>query len=225
MGDVRVGIVADTLALGTAQLDDYVISAPSERKAQRIIETAWDAGIRYYDTAQAYGLSEARLSIYLPAEAKVITKLHPDALDESLAKIEKRLWQSFRRFEPWAVLLHREQMLERWHEGLGDLLCNCKSRGLIQHIGLSVESSASDPYMMLPFPDLDVVQVPANIERMPPPGVNVFVRSVFERGEVQNRRAAIHRARERFPDATLVIGAETSEQVRNNCRMVEQVYV
>lgn len=218
-------MIADTLALGTAQLDDYVVSAPSEREARRILETAWDAGIRYYDTAQAYGLSEERLSAYLPVGAKVITKLHPDACDEPLAKVEQRLCWSLDRCKTWAVLLHRERMLEQWHKGLGDLLCYWKSRGLIQHIGLSLESSASDPYMMLPFPDLDVVQVPANVERMPPPGVNVFVRSVFERGKIQDRGDAICRARKRFSDATLVIGADTAEQVEENCQMVERVYV
>ncbi len=40
-------------------------SVPSESEARRFLEYAYTAGIRYFDTAPAYGLSEQRLGTFL----------------------------------------------------------------------------------------------------------------------------------------------------------------
>jgi aryl-alcohol dehydrogenase-like predicted oxidoreductase len=43
---------------------------PSEAEARRLLETAFDLGIQVYDTAPAYGLSEARLGAFLKSLTK-----------------------------------------------------------------------------------------------------------------------------------------------------------
>lgn len=55
-----------TLGLGTANLGN-LYREMSDETAHAILETAWDAGVRYYDTAPHYGLglSERRLGTFL----------------------------------------------------------------------------------------------------------------------------------------------------------------
>ena len=59
---MRRGPVLTELGLGAAQLGNlYRVTSPEE--ARETVDGAWDAGIRYFDTAPHYGvgLSERRL--------------------------------------------------------------------------------------------------------------------------------------------------------------------
>lgn len=58
----RSGIELSAMGLGCAQLGG-LYQAMSDAEAQAIVDTAWEAGIRYFDTAPYYGytLSERRL--------------------------------------------------------------------------------------------------------------------------------------------------------------------
>jgi D-threo-aldose 1-dehydrogenase len=64
IGSSSVRVTA--LGLGTAQLGDLVEGMDQER-ATAIVDAAWEAGIRYFDTAPHYGvgLAETRLGIAL----------------------------------------------------------------------------------------------------------------------------------------------------------------
>lgn len=54
----------------------YGFGTMSEADAEKLVKSAWDAGITLFDTAPIYGfgLSEERLGRYLPKDAQVITK-------------------------------------------------------------------------------------------------------------------------------------------------------
>ena len=81
------------LVLGTAQLGmDYGIAnrtgAPDPETAKQIIKEAIEAGIREFDTAQAYGCSEKVLGRVIAAlgvmdQVKIITKGITDFSDSS----------------------------------------------------------------------------------------------------------------------------------------------
>ncbi|MEX0280550.1 MAG: aldo/keto reductase [Arenibacterium sp.] len=60
------GLTFTELGLGTAPLGN-LYRAISEEAAQEVFEAAWDAGVRYFDTAPLYGLglSETRLNHFL----------------------------------------------------------------------------------------------------------------------------------------------------------------
>ena len=67
------------LILGTAQLGMAYGAANrrgmlSDFQARELLESAWDAGIRWFDTARAYGESERRLGEFFrslsPAERR-----------------------------------------------------------------------------------------------------------------------------------------------------------
>jgi len=65
-GDAGQSLSFTEIGLGTAPLGN-LYHAISDAEADAILATAWDAGIRYYDTAPLYGfgLSEARLNRFL----------------------------------------------------------------------------------------------------------------------------------------------------------------
>ena len=60
-----------TLGLGCAQLGN-LFRALSDDTARAIVDTAWERGIRYFDTAPHYGLglSERRLGAALAARPR-----------------------------------------------------------------------------------------------------------------------------------------------------------
>jgi len=61
------------LGLGTAGLGDLFTRVP-ETEAQAIAQQAWDAGVRYFDTAPWYGKgkSEHRIGTFLRQQPHVI---------------------------------------------------------------------------------------------------------------------------------------------------------
>lgn len=82
----RSGLVLTVAGLGCAGIGGLFAACPEDRAAATL-QGAWDAGIRYFDTAPFYGsgLSEARLGRFLagkPREAVVVSTkagrlLHP----------------------------------------------------------------------------------------------------------------------------------------------------
>ena len=63
---LRTGVELSTLGFGGAPLGE-LFDPVSETEAQETLQAAWDAGIRYYDTAPfyGYGKSEHRLGHFL----------------------------------------------------------------------------------------------------------------------------------------------------------------
>ena len=193
------------LALGTAQLGmSYGIAnssgQPELALVHRIVTAAWQNGIRYYDTAQAYGDSEAVLGQALrngnfTDEAFVITKLSPSLSDGHVITIIAAIRDSLERLgipRLWAILLHREDQLDQWNGSMGLALRQAREEGLTRHVGVSIYSP-SRALQALEVPGLDVLQVPANLfdrrmqraevfTKAAARGVTVFIRSIYLQG-------------------------------------------
>lgn len=195
------------LALGTVQLGlPYGVAnhggQPSEEVAQAIVERAFARGIRYFDTAQSYGESEAVLgrafaALGIADRVRAITKLaagvvaganEPEDIVSSLRASAARL--GVRSF--WAVLLHAEDQLDLMDGPLGEGIRKARAEGLVERFGVSVYAQAR-ALEALEREDVDAIQVPANLfdHRMVDAGVfgrarqqgkTVFVRSVFLQG-------------------------------------------
>lgn len=89
MGVPVIGKVLDKRAIGSTGLEltrigfggapiGDIRKAPSETETRRLLETAWDSGIRYFDTAPMYGagLAERRMGDFLrdkPRDAYVLS--------------------------------------------------------------------------------------------------------------------------------------------------------
>jgi D-threo-aldose 1-dehydrogenase len=84
----KTGLHISRIGFGGAPLGD-IVKAPSAAEAEKLLDAAWDAGIRYFDTAPFYGsgLSERRIGDYLRGKprdefvlsSKVGRLLLPDA--------------------------------------------------------------------------------------------------------------------------------------------------
>jgi len=193
------------LVLGTAQLGmTYGIAnksgKPSLDLAKQIIKTAWENGIREYDTAQGYGESEkilgdAVLSLGLGSDFRVMTKFDPNLDHFNRATLEKAVKVSLSRLNVpilHGLMLHKEEHLEIWEKGLGDFLRGFVTKGLTEHIGVSVYSP-DKAVLALETDGITIVQLPSNIfdRRFEKAGVfrlatdkgkQIYVRSIFLQG-------------------------------------------
>lgn len=192
------------LVLGTAQLGmSYGIAntagQPDMDAACGIVANSYRAGVRFFDTAQAYGISERVLGqcfqhLRIPTEARVISKVDPNLSADEIENAVTHSLASLGVPRLWALLLHSETMLDQWHEPIGLAFRNMKARGLTEHIGVSIYSPER-AQQALDMPEIEVIQVPSSIfdrrlkrsdffARAVSFGKHVFIRSVYLQGLV-----------------------------------------
>lgn len=168
--------------------------------ASAIVHEAWKLGIREFDTAQAYGRSESVLGkclsdIGIIQEAKVISKFDPTLNHTDADEMSRSLDQSLSMLgvdSLFGMMLHKEDFLSLWDQGLGKTLEGFVSSGMIRHMGVSVYSP-DQAIRALNTPGIDIVQLPTNIldRRFEKAGVfqlakkngkKIYIRSVFLQG-------------------------------------------
>lgn len=195
----------ERLVLGTAQLGtNYGIAnrmgKPDFDTAEAIIKTAWDVGIREFDTAQGYGDSEQVLgevfqSLGIRNEVKVISKLHPDLNHLSENELRESLDKTLINLKVtslYGIMLHREEFLELWNKGLGEKLNKLVKSGLAGKLGVSVYTPQK-AIEALNTEGISLVQFPSNLldrrfekagvfELAKKKGKQVYVRSIFLQG-------------------------------------------
>lgn len=163
------------LVLGTVQLGlPYGIAnrigRPDAAAATAVVNAAWQGGVRCFDTAQAYGESEAVLgdcfqSLGISAQAQVISKLPPGLDGTDRAAVLRCLKTSFERLRVpslYGLMLHREEMLDDWERGLGDVLAEIKADGRARRIGVSVYTPER-ALQALETVGIDLIQFPASL--------------------------------------------------------------
>ena len=163
------------LVLGTAQLGlSYGIAnktgQPNLGQAEVIVQEAWNHGVREFDTAQGYGISETVLGKILKklgvsSEAKVISKFDPTLNHQDKDQLSDSLEQTIEQLavpQLYGMMLHREALLDLWDKGLGETLLNFVRSGKVQKIGVSV-SSPDYALQAINTDGIDLIQVPSNI--------------------------------------------------------------
>lgn len=191
--------------LGTVQLGrSYGIAnttgMPSKTVAQNIVEAAWREGVRVFDTAENYGQSESVLGEILcrdryAGEARVVSKIAPRPDMNGWHWITAGMEGCLQRLQTesiWGILLHQQEMIDAWDDGLGEALAALQRRGFVQHLGVSVYD---DAYFerALTCQCLEIIQAPCNpwapgvwldggLGHASTQGVLVFVRSLFLQG-------------------------------------------
>jgi aryl-alcohol dehydrogenase-like predicted oxidoreductase len=164
------------LALGTAQFGlAYGITNTagqvSEAQVAQLLSQAQDAGIRYLDTAQAYGNAEMVLGRQLPSSHcfKIISKLsaQPQPLfsAQDSDAWEQTFFASCQRLGVQgldALLLHAPAELSKpGGDHLEAWLLSLRERGLVQRLGVSIYA-AEDLEGVNPGL-LDIVQLPLSL--------------------------------------------------------------
>ena len=159
------------IILGTVQLGmDYGVAnvhgQPDPARAREIVRAAWDAGIRHFDTAQAYGTSEAALGralreLGIAGEARVASKL---AMPQDPAEVGASIEKTFERLgveRLWCMMLHHPRHLDAWDGPLGQMLESHRRAGNFEHLGVSL-SPLEDAPRCLAHPAIEVLQLPCN---------------------------------------------------------------
>ena len=192
-------LVAGTAQRGMAYGIGNEAGAPCQCRVESVVEAALNGGIRFFDTAQAYGESERFLgsafrSLNAIGSVRVVSKLNP-----SLSPVDsKAVLQSVKESVEmlggplWALLLHRPAWLDVWDMGLGEALQEARRQGLVRYLGASI-FTVEEARRALEHERLDAVQIPASAwdQRMLRAGVFrlaaargkvCFVRSIFLQG-------------------------------------------
>lgn len=196
---------AERLVLGTAQLGmDYGIAntsgQPDLNTAEAIIKRAWEAGIREFDTARAYGTSEHVLgrtlsSLGLSNDAFITTKLAPDIDHLSKKAVFQSVQHSLKALGVSKILclmVHQEQLIHQWNKGIGRIMRELMDSQLVERVGISVYSPDA-ALQALENDRISTIQIPSNIfdRRFEDAGVfliaehrgiQIYVRSVFLQG-------------------------------------------
>lgn len=165
------------ISLGTVQLGmPYGVAnssgQPSEEEAEKILTRVYEAGVRYLDTAQAYGQSEeliGKLAKKNSFDFKLTTKLPPSLSTESEAHFLQSISEAFEKslerlypLVPQAILFHRANHLEV-HRGTGvHYARELADKYGIQSVGVSITSPSE---LLLAVSDelISQIQLPYNI--------------------------------------------------------------
>lgn len=205
------------VVLGTAQLGGlYGVAnrsgVPDAASARALIEAAWEAGITTFDTAAAYGGSEAALGralreLGIADEAVVITKVRPLSPEEAASASSSRaaIRASVTRSSELlglpripVLMMHREVDAQRV-----DLAAELVAEGLCDHVGVSTSNEPGPAAEFAKNPCIDALQVPLNVldprhrvagtfSASAEHDVTVFVRSVFLQGLLLMPERNIH---------------------------------
>lgn len=166
----------DRLVLGTVQLGlDYGINnkrgKPSFEDALKILDKAYEIGIRIFDTAYAYGDAEEIIGGWLSknklhSEVRVISKLKPNIFDEVQCckeLLREQVLMSLERLNIDSLdgyLFHTPAYV--YNDNAIEALLSCKAEGLIKNCGVSIYDE-KDALYAAGHRMIDYIQVPYNV--------------------------------------------------------------
>lgn len=195
------------LMLGTVQFGlNYGINnrlgKPALADSLRMLEFAWERGIRDFDTARAYGDAEEILGEFVRAngvsrEIRIVTKLTPNLLEtgggDPASVIPAEAEISLERMGISRLdgfLLHTPS--DFYRGGVPAALQHCINQGLTRSVGVSVyetddalkvAESGMATYIQLPFSVFDRRAIECSLfETAAARGVKVVARSAFLQG-------------------------------------------
>jgi aryl-alcohol dehydrogenase-like predicted oxidoreductase len=195
--------LASRISLGSAQFGlDYGVSNKAGQtpaaEVRRVLDLAWDAGVRQVDTAPIYGDSEGVLGRSWPVGStfKVTTKIPALALSgarrDVAAGVEASL-EALRVPKLHGLIAHdASDLLGEQGAALFSEMVELRDRGLVDRVGASVYDPA-DAIELATQHEVDLVQLPLSIldqralrgdvlPKLKAGGVEVHVRSVFLQG-------------------------------------------
>ena len=175
MGDTSTSA---ELVLGTAQLGMSYGAAnltgqPAEDEAKLILRAAVNAGVRWIDTAAAYGSAEQRIGAALPGSLRVRVATKLSALDELDARttpgeIKWAVRDSVRRSctrlkadRLEVLMLHRAAHLTAFDGAIWNAVKAYRDEGVIYDLGVSVYSP-EEALQAIADRDVRHIQLPFN---------------------------------------------------------------
>jgi D-threo-aldose 1-dehydrogenase len=216
-----------TLGYGTAALGRSL----SARQRLRLIEAAYDAGIRYFDTAPLYGAgaAEEALGRFLRAGRDVTVATKVGIVPPGLVGVALRRPAAGGRFSPRDIRAQLERSLRRLrlervdtvllHEidaasapGALETLDVLRGEGKLDHAGIATGSAASAAVLADRVPD--VVQLAAGSD-VDPRGARLVLHSALA-GHVDAIPAAtlLRDIAVAYPEAVVLVGSRNAKHIR-----------
>jgi aryl-alcohol dehydrogenase-like predicted oxidoreductase len=169
------------LIVGGAQFGlDYGIAnkagKPTKSTVCAILKVAYESGVRFIDTAQAYGDSEHRIGDCISGSDSegfhVVTKLilrqdgagstsASAAIEEATEAVDRSIGH-LKTPRLNTLLLHRADMLEMHTGSLWSALVDLKHLGKVERLGVSVQNP-EELILALSHNDVETIQLPCNI--------------------------------------------------------------
>lgn len=190
------------MILGTVQFGfDYGINnikgKPTDDTIKDILDSAYLKGIRFLDTAEAYGDSQLRIGNYHSNSSfkfNVITKFK-SSVKGLPNKIEERVLENIRSLNVsnlYSYMFHSFEDFDRYFSQYRKALIRLKDIGSIKKIGVSIYTN-DEFEKVLTFDDIQLVQLPYNLfdnsrlrgnllNKAKEKGVEVHTRSTFLQG-------------------------------------------
>lgn len=156
----RTGLTVSRLGLGTVEIGlPYGIGArelPSEKEAERILKTALELGITYFDTARGYGVAEERLGkfsitrrdgVVVGTKCAQFLKQEPHLTGHELARrIREDIDASRRALRQdtlQLVQLHLEREDVTNVDEFTAIMQQLKDDGAVAHVGISTRGEST----------------------------------------------------------------------------------
>jgi len=212
---------------------------PGESEALRLLERAFALGVRYFDTAPSYGVSEARLGKFLrslrPAEraqVRIATKFgeHWDCargepfVDHSFEALQRSLMESVARLEKIDVLqLHKTTPAVLRSEALARVQEGARQLG-IATLGASVSDEES-ARLTVANPEYGTIQLPYNVENTrfgdaidaaAAAGMRVAVNRPFGMGKLAYGERAFRFVLQKRFEGVVLSGTKSIEHLQEN---------
>ena len=188
------------LVLGTAQFGSaYGVTNALGRLADAdvaaLVAAARAGGIDTFDTAADYGDSQDRLGALAPAGNRYVTKFSfpaEGAIDADALFARSAATLGVDRLA--GVMFHKlADLRDPRAAGAIDVLWAARAEGRIERAGVSVYDASDLELALAVFPDLDLVQLPANlvdtrlldnplVSRLRETGAEIHARSAFLQG-------------------------------------------
>ena len=157
------------LCLGTAQFGlKYGVTNTNGQVAREevreILEVGAREGIKFLDTAQAYGSSESVLGSFHTHSSKyrVVSKLSGNSSPQDWEQLFRCSLKNLKVDYLDSLLLHRSADLRGEHsDRLLEWLLSLRSRGLVKRVGISIYEAAD--LKDIPLDYLQIVQLPLSL--------------------------------------------------------------
>ena len=195
-------MICNKLILGTVQFGlNYGINnakgKPTDSEVKKILDLAYKNGIRYLDTAEAYGNAQERIGSYHEGSLNkfnVITKFS-SSIDSLSNDIERRIIENIDILKIdslYCYMFHSFNDFKLFFKEFREGLVLLKKNKKIKKIGVSVYTN-KELESVLEYDDIDLIQLPFNlfdnhklrsevVLKARKKGIEIHTRSVFLQG-------------------------------------------
>lgn len=210
----------------------------STENAHKLLEAATESGIRFFDTAAAYGLSErilgqflnnltpnSRQNIFVASKAGEKWPSQPDEpINHSISALQSSLENSLQFLGKIDLLqLHKCTVDDMQNEKILNWFQNLKQSGAVKSIGVSV-SSVDALTATAKTKLFDTIQFPANVDKSdllnayldcPTPPLAIINRP-FSSGKITHRAEAYAFLKQSFEQAIILTGTTNINHLTSN---------